>query len=76
MQMRIVLSIAAMRLDDHDVATLKGAATDQAEDVIQALHSTAHEGQCSTHICLKQLQADRDSAVTPPHRFGVLGCMW
>src|SRR5712691_11140555 len=42
-QMRVVPPIAAMRLDDHNVAALESAATDPAEDVIQAPHPTAHE---------------------------------
>ncbi len=42
-QMGVVLAIAAVRLDDHDVAALEGAATDLAEAIIQALDSTAHE---------------------------------
>jgi hypothetical protein len=41
--MRIVLPVAAMRLDDHDIAPLEGAATGPAEDLIQAPHPTAHE---------------------------------
>ena len=42
-QMRVVLPLTAMRLDAHDGAALEGAATDPADDVIQALHPTAHE---------------------------------
>ena len=41
--MRIVLPIAAMGLDDHDVAALEGAATDPAIDIIQTADATAHE---------------------------------
>jgi len=48
--MGIVLSIAAMRLDDHDVATPEGAAADAAEDIIQALGPTAHQ---RTGVCLE-----------------------
>src|SRR5262249_4891510 len=40
-QMRMVLPVAAMRLDDHDIAPLEGAATGPAEDIIQASHPTA-----------------------------------
>src|SRR5207244_2253399 len=43
MQMRVVLAIATMRLDDPDIATLQGPATHPAEAIIQALHATAHE---------------------------------
>ena len=42
-QMGIVLAIAAMRLDDHDVAALEGAATDPAEEIIQTPDPTSHE---------------------------------
>src|SRR5262249_44597621 len=42
-EMRVVLPIAAMRLDDDDVATLEGAALDEAEDIIQTADATAHE---------------------------------
>ena len=38
-----VRAMAAMRLDDHDAAALEGAAADPAEDISQALDSTAHE---------------------------------
>ena len=44
MQMRVVLAIAPMRLDDHDVTALQGATTDPAETIIQTLDATAHEG--------------------------------
>ena len=39
----MLLAIAAMRLDDHDVAALEGAATDPAEAIIQTPDPTAHE---------------------------------
>src|SRR5215475_4458809 len=41
-QMRVVLPMTAMRLDHHDIAALQGAATDPAEDIIQAPHPTTH----------------------------------
>ena len=40
--MLMLLAIAAMRLDDHDGATLEGAATDPAEAIVQTPHPTAH----------------------------------
>ena len=43
MQMRVVLAIAAMRLDHDDVAPLEGRATDPAQDIIQAGDPTPHE---------------------------------
>src|SRR5918912_1705398 len=43
MEMGIVLPIAAMGLDHHDIAALKGMAADPCEDIIQALDTTAHE---------------------------------
>ena len=43
MQMGIVLPIAPMGLDNHDVAALEGVATDSGEDIIQALDATTHE---------------------------------
>ena len=42
-QMGVVLPMAAMRLDDDDVAAFEGSATDPAEDIIQAPHPTTHE---------------------------------
>ena len=42
-QMGVVLAIAAVRLDDHDIAALEGAATDPAEAIIQAGDPTPHE---------------------------------
>jgi hypothetical protein len=42
-QMGVVLPIAAMRLDDDDVAAFEGSATDPAEDIIQTPHPTPHE---------------------------------
>src|SRR3989442_58017 len=42
-QMGIVLAIAAVGLDDHDVAALEGATTDPAKDIIQTADATAHE---------------------------------
>src|SRR5712691_4000369 len=42
-QVRIVLAIAAMRLDDHNVAALEGLATDRTKEVVQALHPAWHE---------------------------------
>ena len=42
--MRIIVAIAAMGLDDHDVTTLEGVATDMAEDIVYAPDPTAHEG--------------------------------
>jgi hypothetical protein len=41
--MLMVLAIAAMRLQDHDVATLKGTATDPAEAIVHTPDPTAHE---------------------------------
>ena len=43
MEMRVVLPIAAMRLDHDDVATLEGLAADPAKDIIQAGDPTPHE---------------------------------
>src|SRR5512134_51273 len=42
-QMRVVLPMAAMRLDHHNVAALERTATDPGEDIIQAPDPTAHE---------------------------------
>ena len=42
-QMGVVLAIAAMRLDDHDIAALEGATADSAEAIIQTPAPTAHE---------------------------------
>ena len=42
-QMGIILAIAAMGLDDQNVAALEGAATDPAIDIIQTADATAHE---------------------------------
>jgi hypothetical protein len=42
--MRVVLAIAAMRLDDDDVATLERLATHRAKEIIEALDATLHEG--------------------------------
>jgi hypothetical protein len=42
-QMGIVLPIAAMSLDDDDVAAFEGSATDPAKDIIQAPHPTTHK---------------------------------
>ena len=42
-QVGVVLAITAMRLDDHDVAARKGAATDPGKDIIQTASPTAHE---------------------------------
>ena len=44
MQMRVVLAIAPMRLDDHDVPALQAVTTAPAEPIIQTLDATAHEG--------------------------------
>ena len=65
-QMRIVLPIAAMRLDDHDVAAFEGAATDTAEAIIQALHSTAYERtQYNLRLLIKCL-----ASITAPATLG------
>jgi hypothetical protein len=48
-QMRVVLAIAAMRLDNHNIAALERAATDSAEAIIQTPDPTAHE---RTQHCL------------------------
>jgi hypothetical protein len=42
-EMRVVLPIAAMRLDDDDVAALEGATLNEAEDIIQTAEATAYE---------------------------------
>src|SRR6266436_160894 len=44
MQMRVVLAIAAMRLDHDDVATLERLPTHRAQEIISALDTTLHEG--------------------------------
>jgi len=44
MQMRVVLAIAPMRLDDHDGTALQAVTTAPAEPIIQTLDATAHEG--------------------------------
>jgi len=41
--MLMLLAIAAMRLDDHDVAAREGAATHPGKDIIQTASPTAHE---------------------------------
>src|SRR6266542_5230613 len=43
-QMGVVLAIATMGLNHHDVATFERLATDSAEDIIQTAHPTSHEG--------------------------------
>ena len=43
-QMRVVLAIAAMRLDDDDVAALERLPTHRAKEIISALDATLHEG--------------------------------
>src|SRR6266849_6161812 len=42
-QMGVIPSVAAMCLDNDDIAALESTATDPAEDVIQTPHPTAHE---------------------------------
>src|SRR5262249_60086788 len=42
MAMRVVVPIAAVRLDHDDVAPLEGRATDPAKDIIQAGDPTPH----------------------------------
>ena len=42
MPVRVVLAIAAMRLDDHDGAALESAATDPAEAIIHTPGPTSH----------------------------------
>src|SRR5882724_12345178 len=44
MQMGMVMTIAAMGVDHHDVATLESLAPDLAIKIIQALHPTPHQG--------------------------------
>jgi len=43
-QMRVVLAIAAMRLDHDDGATLERLPTHRAQEIISALDATLHEG--------------------------------
>src|SRR6266704_595387 len=43
MQMRIVLPIAAMGLDNHDVAPLEIVAADPAIEIVQTADATAHK---------------------------------
>src|SRR5712691_1761882 len=42
-QMRVVLPIAAVRLDNHDVAAFEGATTDTAIEIIQTADATTDE---------------------------------
>ena len=42
-QMRVVLAIAAMRLDHDDVAALERLPTHRAKEIISALDATLHE---------------------------------
>ena len=42
--MFMLLTVAAMSLHDHNIATLEGFATDLAKEIIQALDTTFHEG--------------------------------
>ena len=54
--MLMVLAIAPMGLDNHDVTTLEGVATDMAEDIVYAPDPTAHEGtQQPTSVVIKRL---------------------
>ena len=55
-QMGVVLAIAAMRLDHHDVATLERGATDPTEDIVSAPDPTTHEGtQYHSGMLIKRL---------------------
>jgi len=42
-QMRVILAIAAMGLDDDDVTAFEVLAADTAKDIIQTPDPTAHE---------------------------------
>jgi hypothetical protein len=44
MEMRVVLAIAAMGVEDNDVAAFELVATDLAKEIIEALDSALHEG--------------------------------
>jgi hypothetical protein len=37
------LAMAAMGLEDHDIAACEGCATDPAQDIVHTLDPTAHE---------------------------------
>jgi hypothetical protein len=43
MQMRVVLPITAMGLDDDDVTAREGLTTNPAKEIIQTSDPTAHE---------------------------------
>ncbi len=42
-QVRVVLTVAPMSLNDYDIAPFERLTTDPAEEIIQALHATAHQ---------------------------------
>src|SRR6187397_2167930 len=55
-QMRVVLTIAAMGLDDDDVTAFEVLAADTAKDIIQTSDPTAHErAQYSVRLPIKRL---------------------
>src|SRR5918994_2905237 len=58
-QMRVVLPVAAVGLDHHDVATGEVATTDPAIDIIQTTDPTAHERtQHRVRLLIKRLPED------------------